>query len=211
MILNPKTLNVLKNFASINPSALIKKGSVIRTMSPTQSVMAVATVPDVFDTEFAVYNLSRFINTISLLGNPELIFGEHSVLIKDDQRSVVYHYTEPSLLALPVRDKNPTLRNVEAEVILTHKNIQDVNKALGVLGLSDIAISGDGNQVMLQAIDSKQNDNFSIVIGETTKTFRSILRQENLKMVAGDYQVQLSPSAAYFKGEDIEYWIALES
>ena len=211
MILSVKTLNILKNFSTINPSALFKKGSVLKTMSPTCSVMAVATVPETFETEFAVYSLARFINTISMFTEPELIFGEHSVLIEEGNRSVVYHFTEPSLITVPLRDKNPSLGNIEVEFRLTHKNIQDVQKALGVLQLHQIAVKGDGEEVLFQANSNMDNNNFSIVVGKTTKTFEAVFKAENLKLIAGDYNVQISSKGAHFYNEEIEYWIAIVS
>ena len=38
------TLNVLKNFSSINPSVLFKPGQTVRTISPQKTVMAAATI-----------------------------------------------------------------------------------------------------------------------------------------------------------------------
>ena len=90
MKLSAKTFNVLKNFSTINPSILIKEGSTLSTISPTKTILAKATVPDVFPCNVAIYDLSRFIRSVSLFENPDFDFGEKSVTIRDELRSIVY-------------------------------------------------------------------------------------------------------------------------
>ncbi len=48
MQLSDNTMNVLKNFAAINPSIVIKPGNVLRTISPQKTIMAIATGVDDF-------------------------------------------------------------------------------------------------------------------------------------------------------------------
>ena len=66
MQLSNETTAVLKNFASINPNLLVKPGTSLRTISPTKSVMARATVEEEFDKGFAIFDLSQFLGRLSL-------------------------------------------------------------------------------------------------------------------------------------------------
>ena len=43
-----ETLDVLKNFSSINSNILVKEGNVLTTISPVKNVMAEATVSEVW-------------------------------------------------------------------------------------------------------------------------------------------------------------------
>ena len=72
MKLDNDTLQVLKNFSAINKNIMFKPGNVIRTISSTKSVLAKATIKQEFDKGFAVYDLSRFIGTLSLFNDPEI-------------------------------------------------------------------------------------------------------------------------------------------
>ena len=72
MKLTSRTLQVLKNFSTINPSLLFKNGSVITTMSPNKTVMARATVGEVFPQTYAIYDLSRFIGVLSMFNDPDV-------------------------------------------------------------------------------------------------------------------------------------------
>jgi len=213
MQLSAKTINVLKNFSTINPSIVLKPGSVISTISPNKTIMARATVPDQFEGVYGFYALNRFISAFSLFENPEFEFGRESVVIRSDNRKGVYHYSDPSVIIV-APEKEINLPTVDVEFTLTNKNIQAVMKALGVLNLPEIAVVGDGTTVSLQAVDSKvpAADNYSVNVGETDLVFRAIFRAENMKMMDGDYEVKISSKGiSKFIGLEATYWIAVEA
>jgi hypothetical protein len=213
MQLSAKTINVLKNFSTINPSIVLKPGNTVATISPNKTIMARATVPDSFDGTYGIYALNRFISALSLFESANIEFGSESARISSNNRSIVYHYSDPSVIMVPP-EREIKLPSVDVEFKLTNKDIQTVMKALGVLGLPEIAVVGDGSSVSLQAVDTKAGsaDTYSIDVGETDKAFRAIFRAENMKMMDGDYIVRLSSKGiSQFIGMDIEYWIAIES
>jgi hypothetical protein len=215
MKLDPKTISILNNFSNISPSILFREGNVITTVSPAKTIMAKAVVPNSFDKRFAVYNLSRFIGTVSLFENPSLTFQEKSVNISgDENRSVNYYYAdENTIKAAP--EKEIVLPSVDIEFKLTDKSLKEVMRGAGVLGLPDIAVVGDGTNVKFQALDSKLSDGdvYSVNVGTTDKNFRLIFKVENfIKIMAADYDVKISSKGiSHLKSNDIEYWIALES
>lgn len=213
MQLSAKSVNVLKNFSTINPSIVLKPGNVISTISPNKTIVARATVPDEFQGVYGIYLLNRFISTLSLFENPELEFGSESVTIRSDNRSTVYHYSDPSVIMV-APEKELKLPSVDVEFNLTNKSLQAVTKALGILGLPEIAVVGDGETVSLQAIDSKAGsaDTYSINVGETDLVFRAIFRAENMRMMDGDYAVKISSKGiSQFIGLEATYWIAIEA
>ena len=213
MQLSAKTINVLKNFSTINPSIVLKPGTTVATISPNKTIMARATVPDNFSGTYGIYALNRFISALSLFESADIEFGGESARISSNNRSIVYHYSDPSVIMVPP-EREIKLPSVDVEFRLTNKDIQTVMKALGVLGLPEIAVVGDGSTVSLQAVDTKAGsaDTYSIDVGETDKAFRAIFRAENMKMMDGDYTVRLSSKGiSLFVGMDIEYWIAIES
>lgn len=213
MQLSAKTIAVLKNFSTINPSIVIKPGNILSTISPNKTIMARATVPDEFGGVHGIYALNRFISAMSLFENPELEFGSESVRIQSENRSILYHFSDPSVIMV-APEKEIKLPTVDVEFKLTNKDIQTVMKALGVLSLPEIAVVGDGEKISLQAIDSKAGtaDNYSINVGETNLAFRAIFRAENMKMMDGDYDVKISSRGiSQFIGLEATYWIAVES
>lgn len=212
MKISTSTVNVLKNFAKINPSIVVQEGNTLKTMSPSKTIMAKATVDTNFGNRFAIYNLDRFISTMSLFNDPELKFGEKFVEISDNNKKSNYTYADESTITkAPEKDIN--LPSVDVTFTLTHDSLKDVEKAAGVLGLPEIMVVGDGSKVCLQAADSKNpsGDIYSIPIGETTKTFKAIFKSENIKIIPGDYEVSISSRGiSNFSGKEVTYWIAVE-
>ena len=212
MKISTNTLNVLKNFAKINPSIVVNQGNVLKTISPSKTIMAKATVETTFDKKFAIYNLDRFISTVSLFNDPELKFGDRSVEIYDGIKKSQYTYADESTIT-QAPDRQITLPSVDVSFRLAYENLKDVEKAAGVLGLPEIVVFGDGTNVFLQAADTKNpsGDVYSINIGETDKTFRAIFKFENINILPQDYDVTISAKGiSNFSAENTEYWIAVE-
>jgi hypothetical protein len=212
MKIDTNTINVLKNFAKINPSIMIQEGNTLKTISTSKTILARAKVSTEFGKRFAIYNLDRFLSTVSLFGNPDLNFKDQFVEIVEDSKKTKYFYADESVIT-KVPEKEITLPSVDVSFTLTNTALKEVEKAGGVLALPEILIVGDGSKVYIQAGDTKNPsaDVFSVEIGETTKAFRAIFKAENIKIIPGDYEVSISAKGlSYFQSGDIEYWIAIE-
>lgn len=213
MKLDDKTVSVLKNFATINQSILVKPGNVLRTISPSKTVMAKATLTQDFSQQFAIYDVSRFLGVVSQFDSAELTFNDKHVAIGEGQEKCEYTFTDPSMIvAAPEREIN--LSNAEVNFHLPEAKLTKVTRMLGVLGLPELAVTGKGGKILLQAVDVKGTtaDVFSVEVGETSANFRMIFRAENIKVMNGDYDVSISSKGlSHFKGKEVEYWIAVES
>ena len=56
--LSRTTLDVLKNYATINSSIVFRKGNKLRTISNAENILSQFTSEEVFPTDFAIYDLS---------------------------------------------------------------------------------------------------------------------------------------------------------
>jgi hypothetical protein len=107
MKIDTDTVNVLKNFSKINPSIVIQEGNVLKTISPTKTIMAKAKVKTEFANRFAIYNLDRFISIVSTFTDPDFKFGEKSVDISDNNKKTHYVYAdETTVTKAPDREIN---------------------------------------------------------------------------------------------------------
>ena len=59
--LSKTTLAILKNFATINTSIVVKTGNVLKTISNAENILASAKVEETFPIDFAIYDLNQFI------------------------------------------------------------------------------------------------------------------------------------------------------
>ena len=106
MKLTDSTLTVLKNFAGINNSILVKQGSKLRTISVAKNILAEADISEDFPKDVAIYDLNQFLNGLSLHQDPNLDFSEDSYLtIREGKRRVKYFYADPQVIVAPPRKK----------------------------------------------------------------------------------------------------------
>ena len=66
MQLSKETLNLIKNFASINGSLMLKSGNKLATISEGKNVMAEVTITETFPSDFGIYDLHEFLGVTSL-------------------------------------------------------------------------------------------------------------------------------------------------
>ena len=89
MKLSDKTLTILKNFAGINNSILVKEGTNLRTISVAKNILAEADITEDFPREFGIYDLNQFLNGLSLHQDPNLDFSKDAYIsIEEGKRRV---------------------------------------------------------------------------------------------------------------------------
>lgn len=213
MKLDTKTTTVLKNFSSINPSILFREGNTIKTVSPTKTIMAKATVPTNFERKFALYNLSKFLGTLSFYTDPDIKLNDKNLVITDGNgSSTTLSYADENTIKV-APDKEVALPSVDASFTITNASLTNIMKMLGNLGVPEVAIIGDGTSLSVAALDSKNpgSEVHTEKVGVTDKVFRAIFKAENLKLLPGDYSVDVcSKGISHFKGDNVEYWVAVE-
>ena len=102
MKLTDSTLTVLKNFAGINNSILVKQGSKLRTISVAKNILAEANISEDFPKDVAIYDLNQFLNGLSLHQDPNLDFSADSHLtIQEGKRRVKYFFADPQVIVAP--------------------------------------------------------------------------------------------------------------
>lgn len=215
MKFNQNTVSVLKNFSAINPSISMKMGNVLKTISPQKSVMAIATLDQDFEGNAAIYDLSRFLSTVSLFDDPEIVFLDNKFTIKGGRSRVNYAFASESMILTPP-DKEINLPTTDVNVDIQWSDFDRVMKAAAVLKLPDIAFIGDSEGIKLAAINATNavDDTFDVVLDTSPqqREFRMIFRSENLKMIPGDYNVQISSKGiSKFSNDVVTYYIAVES
>lgn len=212
MKFDTNTLQILKNFATINPSIVFKPGSVISTVSPTKTILARATIDQEIETEFGIGDLSRFLSTLSLFETPTIKTTDTALKIAGSGRNITYRYTSTDVIMSPP-DKEINF-DPEVEFKLEGVEFQELTKALSVLMLPEVAVVGDGKKIQLQAVDTKNPsaDSYSVEVGETTDIFNMIFLAENLKIMPGSYDVSISSQGlSRFKSDRLQYLVAVES
>ena len=217
MELNEKTLEILRNFATINQNILVKQGKTLRTISEARNVLAKAEIEEEFPLDFGVYNLNEFIGALSLVDKPNLSFKENYVEIGDSSGRSKIKYFFASQDTLTYSEKDITMPDAEVKFSLDESTIKRLKNAASTLGHKELIITGNNNLINLSVSDSQNStaNSYTIDVDGTYESEMSkcILDIENLKILNGSYDVNISSkliSNLINKDTNIQYWIALE-
>jgi len=215
MKLSDSTLNVLKNFAGINNSILVKEGNKLRTISVAKNILAEADIPEEFPRDVAIYDLNQFLNGLGLHSDPDLDFSPESyITIKEGKRRVKYFYADPQVIVAPP-EKEINLPTEDVCFQLDSTALDKLLKAAAVYQLPDLSAIGEAGVVKLVVRDKKNDtsNEYAVVVGETDKEFVFNFRVENIKIIPGAYDVVVSSKLlSKFSNTryDLQYYIALE-
>ena len=215
MKLTDSTLTVLKNFAGINNSILVKQGSKLRTISVAKNILVEADISENFPKDVAIYDLNQFLNGLSLHQDPNLDFSEESYLtIREGKRRVKYFYADPQVIISPP-EKEISLPTEDVCFQLESVTLEKLLKAAAVYQLPDLAAVGEAGVVKLVVRDKKNDtsNEFAVVVGETDAEFTLNFKVENIKIIPGAYDVVISSKLlAKFTNSsyNLIYYIALE-
>ena len=214
MYLSQETVSILKNFATINQSILIKPGKRLRSMSVMKNILVEAEITEEIENEIAIYDLNQFLNCLSLVPGAELTHTGGSLEIADDSNAIEYRLSDPSVISAPP-DKELNLPSEDVCLVLSEEHLETVKKAAAVLQIPDVSIIGDGENIKLTVRDKKNSgsNSYSIDCGDTSHVFQFNLKVDNLKLSPGDYDVIISSkNLAQFTSHSrpIVYYIAVE-
>ena len=219
VILSKKTLDVLKNFSTINSSIVFRKGSTVRTISNAENILAKFSGEEVFPTDFAIYDLSQFLSGISLFNNPQPEFTSNDfVSIRGGRTSAKYYFSDPEITLKSAPEKNVKFPGADLQFNLSDSDLIQLRKASAVYGLPDLTFqSEEGSEEIKLILRDKENDTSNTyeqsVSGCCTGSYSLDVKVENIRVMSGDYVVKVSKHLiSEWTNQNVEltYYVALE-
>jgi len=217
MQLNETTMEVLKNFASIQKNLLIPEGDTVKTIADAKNVMAVAKLNQSFDKSFGIYDVDQFLSALGLVDDPTLDLGDRFVTVKDSsgRSSVKYFYSDADILTTVSKDI--PMPESEVRFKLDEATLGRVRRAAGTLGHEKMTITATEGGVLLSVVDNTDDTSnaFSITVPGSydSENFSFVMNIANLQLLSGNYDVEVSSRLiSKFTNESIDvcYYIALE-
>ena len=218
MQLSNRTVDILRNYASINENIVIEAGNVIKTMSPAKNLVSKAVIEETFPQGFGIYDLPEFLSVLTLVDNPLITFSENNCTVSDGSglSSVKYFYSDPDMLSAPKKDI--TMPECEVKFLLNNDTLNKIKRASSALGHDEISITPSGGSIEISVLDTKDKTGnaFSITVeGDYPEgaTFKYVMSVNNLKLIGEDYEVAISSkliSNLKSTSSELEYFIALE-
>ena len=220
MKFSARTIQILRNFATVHQALLFKSGRTLKVMSESKSILAKATLDDDIDSTFAIYDMPKFLSAISMFEDPILTPGDSYVEIRQGNEKINYTFAEQSLIKTP-HEKEIVLPSIDVEFELKNETINRVLKGMAITGANALCITGEEGKIFLEAKtintskaqpSSSGAPTYRAEVGVTDKKFSFIIMADNFKLLTGDYNVSVSQRGlANFRAADVEYWIAVEA
>ena len=215
MELSKETLTLIKNFAGINGSLMLKAGSKLATISEGKNVMAEVSITETLPMDFGIYDLNEFLNVVSLFTTTNLDFSEKYVMVSDGGTSKIKYFAagEGVVKAAPTTIKFPS---ADVTFTLEAAQLAMIQRTSSVLKASDVSIVGADGKLKVIVSDKKNDTSnaYEVTLGDTEETFKANIKVENLKMLPNDYEVSISKKKiSKFKhtASDLTYYVAIEA
>lgn len=219
MKLSESFIEVLKNFADINNGIVIKPGSVLRTISSNKTILAEAHVDEVFETEFGIYDLHKTLALLSLnKAAPEVqITGDSLVYIGlNGKGKIKQRFTDAKLINSPP-NKSINIAKFDVTFKLPVEVFDWIFNVSSILKCPHIVVEGSDDAITLNAVDVKGEvvDSADVSLeGEfSVKEFKAVFKIENLKVLPGEYTVEVSSAGVSkftHKTKKLTYWVSIE-
>ena len=195
--LSVETLNVLKIASSINKSLAFKEGSEIKTVSASGAIVMEATIPETFPVDFAVYELNKLLGVLALpaFKEAELVFEDGDdthMVIKAGSTTIKFFFSPDDFVKHP--GKSIVLPKVDVEFLLQKDVLENFEKAAAALGHKSIKFKVEDKNLYLIATTPEidTSNDYIVDLGPNdAEDFDASIKLENMKLVPGDFTVQL--------------------
>ena len=214
MKLSKNTINILRNFSSINTNLLIAPGNKLMTVAANKTSFAAAEVDEEFDTQFGIYDLGEFLGVMSIFSDPDLEFSDKCLIISEGKNRIRYMPADPEVLIYPKKEpKFPS--DPDAEFKLSAQHLAQIIKASSVLKVPIVTFKGDGKKITVLVHDKTNVNSNQFVIDvehSTDQTFDMHVKVDSLRMIPEAYDVQVSFNKVLkFIGDKKTYLVTCET
>lgn len=209
MKLSDTTLNALKGFSSINSGMLFQKGSVLKTISPEETIRVEVEVAESFPVVFGIYDLPTFVSNLSLMNSPDMEFTENSVIIRDDDgMKFIYGVCSPEVISYPKEDA--VWDSEDFSFNLSEKVLTKFLKLAAMNSFNTLSLKGVSGKITLKVhdVDNPISNAVSAEVSEFVgEDFDFDFKIELLKMQIMDFVVKVKTSDGFllFENESKKY------
>lgn len=212
MKFSQNTIDILKNFATINTGLIFPVGHELSTKSGMNAILATAEIEEEIQKRFAIYDLNEFLGVLTMFDSPDMELNENHVLISSGKNKIKYFYSNENNIAAPktsvsgLIESNTQSKRIgdpEIEFVITKQEIDQLNKASSVMKLVNLGINSSGIRAFIPDVPASNDFLLNVDITSTTDKEYQI-KIENLKLFPGNYNVK-----CYEAG--LTYWTNTET
>lgn len=158
-----ESLDILKNFASINNCQGFEPGNQLRVISASESIGAIATLSETIPVAFSIYEMNRFLGVLSLqtLADADLVFEDDKKVVIESKHTKVNYFFSSQKFIDKNAGKTPVYPRVDFVTTLDAATLDGLEKAAATLGhkfLKFVAKDGKGRLIATSPEIDTSND-----------------------------------------------------
>lgn len=191
--LSERTLQLLSNFETINPSIVLTPGKILRSINDSSTVIAIAQIEEDFPFEFPILDLTKLLSIQRLpsFKSGKAEFHQDYILLKGENSQLKFWRSAKELAVVPA-DELP-MPDINFEATVTPEKMKELTRACSTLGHKTVRLVAEAGKTRLVATTTTidNSNDYSVELGETTLgDFVGPLDVSNLKMIEGNYTIR---------------------
>lgn len=213
MNISKTTLDILSNFAGINQSIKFS-GNTIKTMAGdvaqhSVQAVAVAEIPENFESQVAIYDLGSFLSLLKIYGDQNVTaeFGKNSVVLSSNDRSTTFKYCNPDIIS-DVPDIKIKPEDVLISFELDQKVMNEIKKVSSALHFDGFYLKSSKGKLEIRLYDIKSisstPEHVIKLQVEVDKDFDIYFEMKNLYILSGNYEVSVTENMLAFSSKDMD-------
>jgi hypothetical protein len=165
----------------------------LKVVSPRKDIFAKANVDEKFP-DHSIYEVSKFLGVLNTFKDPELKYGEKMVTLASGPAKVDYYYAAEGLITYNEKEFKPA--DPVYSFKLSAAQIQQTLTIASQLRHNEMQFLADGETVYTRAVTSvnkkiDETNAFSLEVGKAEVEFDCSINMENVKLIDGDYTVEV--------------------
>lgn len=163
MKLSNRTIKILKNFSDHNSGIFLRQGKLQRTVDKATGTVlfADAEIDEDFPIDFGIIDLKSFLNCLTSIENPDVVFSENEAVIKGEGFEVLYRSSPEVMIVCPPPGKI-TLTNKLVTFKLSKESFRKILSLSSMIQLNDFKIVGQSGKLFIQTEDGSRDEGNSV-------------------------------------------------
>lgn len=195
MKLSSYTIDILKNFAKIRSSIIIRKGSYLITKNETGEVMAWAALDDSFPENCCIFDLNVFLSIITMFNDNETEFDFHPNHINIGNGNTTVKYKLAGQIIYDDMDEftpkgKPNISNPSFTLELSEHQMKSMIKSASILNLNVISFTTNGVRAYSSQNGSENEYTFKMNV-DGDSSVKAVIGVHNFNMLSGNYRVEV--------------------
>ncbi len=202
------TIDILKNFANINPQVILKEGTAQRVCNESRNFVADVEFAESIPVDCAFYDINRILGIIdNCKGStlPTFTFGENNLVLKHDDGTVTLPYAHPGVVEAPPANKYH-MAKLSASFDLPAALWNKIKRTASVLQTTSLQFTIEDDKLSVKLINERaaggdtvgwgtfNMPNTIVAPGAPNKSW--LIKFDALEFLPGDYFVELGDIAS---------------